>query len=121
MASFKDKLAKSGQKVLDERAQNLYELTKIEEENYVRDCRVKVLRIESEIAKHGDLAVRSRDSLVPGGKDFDSKAWVARRHELARELRVAKIEYKLALEVDAEEFPESESSEIDLTKGVVEE
>lgn len=121
MASFKEKLAKSGQKVLDERAQNLYELTKIEEENFIRDCKTKVLRIQSEIAKHNDVAIKSRDSLMPGGKDFDSKAWVVRRHELQRQLRIAKIEYKLALEVDAEEFPAAESSEIDLTTGVVDE
>lgn len=118
MSSFKEKLSKSGQRVLDERAQNLYELTKIEEENFIRDCKTKVLRIQSEIAKHNDVAIKSRDSLMPGGKDFDSKAWVAKRHELQRELRIAKIEYKLALEVDAEEFPADESSEIDLTKDV---
>lgn len=114
MASFKEKLAKSGQKVLDERAQNLYELTKIEEENFLRDCKTRVLRIRSEIAKHNDVAIKSRDSLMPGGKDFDSKAWVTRRHELERELRIATIEYKLALKVDAEEFPADESAEIDL-------
>lgn len=118
MASFKEKLSKSGQKVLDERAQNLYELTKIEEENFVRDCKTKVLRIQSEIAKHNDVAVQSRDSLIPGGKDFDSKAWVARRHQLERELRVAVVEYKLALKVDAAEFPAEEAAEIDLSADV---
>lgn len=112
MASFKDKLRRSGQSVLDERAQTLYELTKIEEENFIRDCKVKVLRIQSEIDRHNDLAVESRDSLVPGGKNFDSKAWVTKRHELARKLRIAKIEYALALQVDKEEFPVDESSEI---------
>lgn len=118
MASFKEKLAKSGQKVLDERAQNLYELTKIEEETFVRDCKTKVLRIQSEIAKHNDVAIKSRDSLTPGGSDFDSKAWVTRRHELERQLRVATIEYKLALKVDKEEFPAEESAEIDLSADV---
>lgn len=112
MASFKEKLRKSGQSVLDERAQNLYELTKIEEENFLRDCKTKVLRIKSEISQHNDVAIKSRDSLVPGGKNFDSKAWVEKRHELARRLRIALIEYQLALKVDEEEFPKDEDSEI---------
>ena len=62
MSSFKEKLSKSGQSVLDARAQNLYELTKIEEDRFVQDCKLKVLRIQGEINKHNDLAVKSRDS-----------------------------------------------------------
>lgn len=34
MSSFKDGLRRSGQSVLDARAQNLYEMTKIEEEQF---------------------------------------------------------------------------------------
>ena len=60
MSSFKDGLRRSGQSVLDARAQNLYEMTKIEEE---------------------------------------------------RDLRVANIEYALALKVDGEEFPADETEE----------
>lgn len=66
MSSFKEKLSKSGQSVLDARAQNLYELTKIEEDRFIQDCKLKVLRIQGEINKHNDLAVKSRDSLNPG-------------------------------------------------------
>lgn len=47
MSSFKEKLSKSGQSVLDARAQNLYELTKIEEDRFVQDCKLKVLREKS--------------------------------------------------------------------------
>ena len=46
MSSFKEKLSKSGQSVLDARAQNLYELAKIEEDRFVQDCKLKVLRSE---------------------------------------------------------------------------
>lgn len=35
MSSFKDGLRRSGQSVLDARAQNLYEMTKIEEERFI--------------------------------------------------------------------------------------
>ena len=58
MSSFKEKLSKSGQSILDARAQNLY--------------------------------------------------------ELARKLRVAKIELALAMQVDAEEFPADASESINL-------
>lgn len=101
MSSFKEKLSKSGQSVLDARAQNLYELAKIEEDRFVQDCKLK------EINKHNDLAVKSRDSLNPA-------EWVRTRHELARKLRVAKIELALAMRVDAEEFPADASESINL-------
>lgn len=42
MSSFKEKLSKSGQSVLDARAQNLYELAKIEEDRFVQDCKLKL-------------------------------------------------------------------------------
>lgn len=118
MSSFKEKLSKSGQSVLDARAQNLYELTKIEEDRFVQDCKLKVLRIQGEINKHNDLAVKSRDSLSPG-ENLNPAEWVRTRHELARKLRVAKIELALAMQVDEEEFPAdaTESINLDDVKG----
>ena len=41
MSSFKDGLRRSGQSVLDARAQNLYEMTKIEEERFIQECKMK--------------------------------------------------------------------------------
>lgn len=104
MSSFKDGLRRSGQSVLDARAQNLYEMTKIEEERFIQECKMKVLRIKNELNKHRDLSVKSTTSLEVGN-GFDPKAWVAKRHQLERDLRVANIEYALALKVDGEEFP----------------
>ena len=106
MSSFKEKLSKSGQSVLDARAQNLYELAKIEEDRFVQDCKLKVLRIQGEINKHNDLAVKSRDSLNPG-EGLNPAEWVRTRH-------VAKIELALAMQVDAEEFPADASESINL-------
>lgn len=51
MSSFKDGLRRSGQSVLDARAQNLYEMTKIEEERFIQECKMKVLRIKNELNK----------------------------------------------------------------------
>lgn len=107
MSSFKEVLRKSGQSVLDSRAQNLYEITKIEEERFIQECKMKVLRLKNELNKHRDLSVTSTTSLEVG-KNFDPKTWIAKRHDLERQLRVAKIEYALALKVDAEEFPADE-------------
>lgn len=111
MSSFKDGLRRSGQSVLDARAQNLYEMTKIEEERFIQECKMKVLRIKNELNKHRDLSVKSTTSLEVGN-GFDPKAWVAKRHQLERDLRVANIEYALALKVDGEEFPADETEEM---------
>lgn len=110
MSSFKDGLRRSGQSVLDARAQNLYEMTKIEEERFIQECKMKVLRIKNELNKHRDLSVKSTTSLEVGN-GFDPKAWVAKRHQLERDLRVANIEYALALKVNGEEFPADETEE----------
>lgn len=120
MSSFKEGLKKSGQSVLDARAQNLYEMTKIEEERFLQECKMKVLRLQNELNKHRDLSVKSTTSLEVGN-GFDPKTWIQKRHELARQLRVAKIEYALALKVDEEEFPSDESAEnIDVDKVLAE-
>lgn len=77
-------------------------MTKIEEERFIQECKMKVLRIKNELNKHRDLSVKSTTSLEVGN-GFDPKAWVAKRHQLERDLRVANIEYALALKVDGEE------------------
>lgn len=110
-------MRRSGQSVLDARAQNLYEMTKIEEERFIQECKMKVLRIKNELNKHRDLSVKSTTSLEVGN-GFDPKAWVAKRHQLERDLRVANIEYALALKVDGEEFPADERAEWDYKTAV---
>lgn len=111
MGTFKEILKKRGQSVLDARAQNLYEMTKVEEDRFLQECRMKVLRLQNELNNHRDLSVTSTTSLEVG-KGFDPKAWIAKRHDLERQLRVAKIEYALAKKVDEEEFPAEELEEI---------
>lgn len=111
MGTFKEILKKRGQSVLDARAQNLYEMTKVEEDRFLQECRMKVLRLQNELNNHRDLSVTSTTSLEVG-KGFDPKTWIAKRHDLERQLRVAKIEYALAKKVDEEEFPAEELEEI---------
>lgn len=110
MGTFKEILTQRGKSVLDARAQNLYEMTKIEEERFIQECKMKVLRLQNELNKHRDLSITSTTSLEIG-KGFEPKAWVTKRHDLERQLRVAKIEYALALKVDKEEFPAEEELE----------
>lgn len=110
MATFKESLSKSGKGVLDARAANLAEMTKIEADRQLSDYKAKVLRIKNQIANHEDLAVTSRDSLVVGGKDFESKSWVEKGIELEKQLRVAKIEYTLVKKWHDRLFPENEEA-----------
>lgn len=110
MATFKESLSKSGKGVLDARAANLAEMTKIEADRQLSDYKAKVLRIKNQIANHEDLAVTSRDSLVVGGKDFESKLWVEKGIELEKQLRVAKIEYTLVKKWHDRLFPENEEA-----------
>lgn len=77
MNSFKDGLRRSGQSVLDARAQNLYEMTKIEEERFIQECKMKVLRIKNELNKHRDLSVKSTTSLEVGN-GFDPKVGISK-------------------------------------------
>lgn len=120
MGTFKEILTQRGKSVLDARAQNLYEMTKIEEERFIQECKMKVLRLQNELNKHRDLSITSTTSLEVG-KGFEPKVWIVKRHDLERQLRVAKIEYALALKVDKEEFPSDESVEnIDVDKVLAE-
>ena len=68
MSSFKEKLSKSGQKVLDERALILFQRTKLKENAFIQSKREAVLEIQAQIAQHSDLAIRSTTSLTPGVK-----------------------------------------------------
>lgn len=107
MSTFKEDLKKSGQSVLDARAQNVYEMTKIEEESYLQEKRRVVLSLQNELNNLKDLSIKSTTSLVVG-ENFNPKEWVNNRHDIEASLRIAKIEYALAKKVDQEEFPESE-------------
>lgn len=55
------------------------------------------------------------------GSGFSPKEWVTKRHDLERKLRVAKIEYALALKVDSEEFPADDAEEVIDAKALLEE
>ena len=108
MASFKERLSASGKNVLDARAQNIAEMTKIEASNLVASYKTKVLRLQNQIENHADLAVESTHSLRPGSKDFDPKVWVDTQIQYQKDLRIAKIEYNLVKKWYDEMFPVSD-------------
>jgi hypothetical protein len=112
MTSFKERLGATGKTVLDARAQNIAEMTKIEASNLVSSYKTKVLRLQNQIENHADLAVESTHSLRPGTKDFDPKAWVDTQIEYQKQLRVAKIEYNLVKKWYDDMFPTEEEGEI---------
>lgn len=108
MASFKERLGATGKKVLDARAANMAEMTKIEAAGVVASYKGKVLRLQNQIENHADLAVESSHSLRPGSKDFDPSAWVDTQVQYQKDLRMAKIEYNLVKKWYDEMFPEDE-------------
>ena len=113
MASFKERLGATGKTVLNARAQNIAEMTKIEASNLVSSYKTKVLRLENQIENHADLAVESTHSLRPGTKDFDPRAWVDTQIQYQKDLRIAKIEYNLVKKWYDDMFPAEEEGEID--------
>ena len=115
MASFKERLGATGKNVLDARAQNIAEMTKIEASNLVASYKTKVLRLQNQIENHADLAVESTHSLRPGSKDFDPKVWVDTQIAYQKDLRIAKIEYNLVKKWYDEMFPASEEQITDTT------
>jgi len=108
MPSFKERLSASGKNVLDARAQNIAEMTKIEANNLVASYKTRVLRLQNQIENHADLAIESTHSLRPGSKDFDPKTWVDTQIQFQKDLRIAKIEYNLVKKWYDEMFPVSE-------------
>ena len=115
MASFKERLSASGKNVLDTRAQNIAEMTKIEASNLVSSYKTRVLRLQNQIENHADLAIESTHSLRPGTKDFDPSAWVDTQIQYQKELRIAKIEYNLVQKWYDEMFPAAEEQIADAT------
>lgn len=109
MASFKERLLQKGDSLLDERGTAVYQMMKIAETEFVQRKKTKVLEIKNQIRQHGDLAVKSRDSLVL--EQVNAAEWVAKRHALALALRVTLIELKQAMAIDAEEFPKSDEDD----------
>lgn len=112
--TFKQKLQKSGKGVLDQRAKLLADSVKIEADSRLNMAKSKVLKLQSAIANHEDLAVRSRDSLTVGAEGFDPTTWVKESISLRLELRIAKIEYSVIKNWHDELFPDNEET-IDLS------
>lgn len=113
MVSFKERLGATGKNVLDARAANIAEMTKIEANNLVASYKTKVLRLQNQIENNADLAVESTHSLRPGSKDFDPKVWVDTQIQLQKDLRIAKIEYNLVKKWYDGMFPANEDEIVD--------
>lgn len=112
--TFKQKLQKSGKGVLDQRATLLADSVKIEADAQLNAAKSSILKLQSAIATHEDLSVRSRDSLVVGSEGFAPDKWVKTSIDLRNELRIAKIKYSIIKKWHDEMFPDNEE-EIDLS------
>jgi len=106
MKNFKERLSLNGVGVLNERAEVIFEMASLEEDQYITSLKTKVARIKAAINKHDDLSIKNADSLTPA-EDFEAKDWINKRHELERELYNANLELQVALDVHNKEFGES--------------
>jgi hypothetical protein len=88
--------------VKQSRAQNLSDQLLIEVTSLTASLTKELLLIDNEINRLTDLAPDSRDSLRPGGPDFNPAAWVAKMHALALDKREKQIELDVALALQKE-------------------
>jgi hypothetical protein len=89
---FASVLAAGDDQVKAQRSQNLSDQVLIEATSLTAKLTKELLHIEAEINKLTDLAPESKDSLRPGGTDFNPAAWVQKMHELRLDRREKQIE-----------------------------
>lgn len=90
-------------------------MTKIEEERFIQECKMKVLRIKNELNKHRDLSVKSTTSLEVGNGPIPTSKPVRdvddpnnQFNEFQKTLRAVEFDVKLfehALLVDSTFIP----------------
>jgi hypothetical protein len=84
------------------RSQNLSDQVLIEATSLTTKLTRDLLKIDAEINRITDLAPESKDSLRPGGSNFNPEQWVARMFELRLDRREKQIELDEALTLQKE-------------------
>lgn len=117
--NFKKMLSRSGQGLLQSRANNIANTVKAEQEQLVSCFKRRSLSIISELTNLMDLSINDSTSLSPVGKDFRPAEFCERVHTLKCELRDALIDWKIAIETHNSWFPEDSMSYPEELKGVI--
>lgn len=108
MSLFTNKITAGNTGILADRARNLAEQAKLEQETLVGNKKREVLRLEQELDKLTDLAPDNTTSLTPGGKDFNAADWVGKLHNVKIKLIEAQVHLQAAEETLATWFSEDD-------------
>ena len=104
MSKFSKKLASSNKDIMADRADMLGEEVALEVSTFVGGLKKEVLNLKNKINRLTDLSPNSKDSLRPGGDNFDSVQWVKELHEASLDLKLKEVELEIAVGIQTEWF-----------------
>ncbi len=104
MSKFSTKLAASNKEIMSDRADMLGEEVSLEVSTFVSGIKKDVLALKNKINRLTDLSPNSKDSLRPGGDNFDSVKWVKELHESTLDLKLKQVELEVAEAIQNEWF-----------------
>lgn len=106
--NFKKMLSRSGNDLLQVRANNIANTVKNEQEQIISEYKRTALSLINQLTNLMDLSINNTTSLSPVDKDFDPREFCEKIQDLKSTLRDALIDWKIALETYNAWFPESE-------------
>lgn len=104
MSKFAKQLSASNKDIKGQRADMLAQEVGLEAEDLVRGLKREKMTLQNKIMRLTDLAPDTKDSLRPGGKDFDAQSWVRELHQSKMDLKLKDIELNEAEAIVAEWF-----------------
>lgn len=104
MSKFSTKLASTNKDIMADRAEMLGEEVALEVSTFVGGLKKEVLNLKNKINRLTDLSPNSKDSLRPGGENFDSVRWVKELHEASLDLKLKQVELEVAESIQNEWF-----------------
>lgn len=108
MSKFSKKLASTNKDIMADRAEMLGEEVGLEVSTFVGGLKKEVLTLKNKINRLTDLSPNSKDSLRPGGDNFNSVQWVKELHEASLDLKLKEVELQVAESIQKEWFSDEE-------------
>lgn len=103
---FKKVLSRSGQGLLQARANNIANTVKAEQEQIISEKKRAAQELLNNLTNLMDLSINNTTSLSPVDKDFSASAFVKEVQNKKEELRDVLVDWKIAIETFNEWFPE---------------
>lgn len=108
--NFKKMLSRSGDGLLQARANNIANTVKTEQEQVISEYKRTALSLMNQLTNLMDLSINNTTSLSPVDRDFNPREFCEKIHALKSTLRDALIDWKIALETYNVWFPEDRLS-----------